>query len=90
MRSFFFGRVDGHGTVSNLSLNGCQIQSSCLVRPDTYLTLLLSLPDVPQPLKINVAVVRWNRPKVCDVEFDSGSGDSGAARPISVDTESVH
>jgi PilZ domain len=63
----FSGRVDGHGTVSNLSLNGCQIQSSCMVRPDTYLTLLLSLSDAP--LKINVAVVRWNRPGVFGVEF---------------------
>jgi hypothetical protein len=58
--SLLSGRVDGHGTVSNLSLNGCQIQSSCIVRPDTYLTLLLSLPDAP--LKIRVAAVRWNRP----------------------------
>ncbi|MBA2252611.1 MAG: response regulator [Nitrospirales bacterium] len=63
----FSGRVDGHGTVSNLSQNGCQIQSSCMVRPDNYLTLLLSLPDAP--LKINVAVVRWNRPGVFGVEF---------------------
>ena len=63
----FFGRVDGHGTVSNLSLNGCQIRSSCMVRPDTYLTLLLSLPDAP--LKINVSAVRWNRPGVFGVEF---------------------
>ena len=63
----FTGRVDGHGAVSNLSLNGCQVQSSCMVRPDTYLTLLLSLPDAP--LKINVAVVRWNRPGVFGVEF---------------------
>jgi hypothetical protein len=63
----FSGRVDGHGTVSNLSLNGCQIQSSCIVRPDTYLTLLLSLPDAP--LKIRVAAVRWNRPAGFGVEF---------------------
>jgi hypothetical protein len=63
----FSGRVDGHGMVSNLSLKGCQIQSSCMVRPDTYLTLLLSLPDAP--LKINVAVVRWSRRRVFGVEF---------------------
>lgn len=63
----FTGRADGHGTVSNLSLNGCQVQSSCMVRPDSYLTLLLSLPD--GPLKINVAVVRWNRPGLFGVEF---------------------
>jgi CheY-like chemotaxis protein len=63
----FSGRVDGHGTVSNLSLNGCQVRSSCTVRSDTYLTLLLSLPDAP--VKIDVAVVRWNRQGVFGVEF---------------------
>ncbi len=35
--------------------------------PDTYLTLLLSLPDAP--LKINVAVVRWGPPSVFGVKF---------------------
>jgi CheY-like chemotaxis protein len=65
----FTGRVDGHGIVSNLSLGGCHIQSSCVVRPDTYLTVLLTLPDIVQPLKINVAVVRWARPGVFGLEF---------------------
>ena len=65
----FTGRVDGHGMVSNLSLGGCHIQSSCVVRPDTYLTVLLTLPDIVQPLKINVAVVRWTRPGVFGLEF---------------------
>jgi CheY-like chemotaxis protein len=65
----FTGRVDGHGIVSDLSLGGCHIQSPCVVRPDTYLTVLLTLPDIVQPLKINVAVVRWTRPGVFGLEF---------------------
>jgi CheY-like chemotaxis protein len=65
----FTGRVEGQGVVSNLSLGGCHIQSSRLVRPDTYLTVLLTLPDTVQPLKINVAVVRWTRPGVFGLEF---------------------
>ncbi|HKN86577.1 MAG TPA: PilZ domain-containing protein [Nitrospiraceae bacterium] len=65
----FTGRVEGQGVVSNLSLGGCHIQSSHLVRPDTYLTVLLTLPDIVQPLKINVAVVRWTRPGVFGLEF---------------------
>jgi len=63
------GRFEGQGVVSNLSLGGCHVQSSCLVRPDTYLTLALTLPDLVQPLKINVAVVRWTRPGVFGLEF---------------------
>lgn len=65
----FTGRVDGHGVVSNLSLGGCHIQSACVVRSDTYLTVLLTLPDIVQPLKINVAVVRWTRPGAFGLEF---------------------
>lgn len=65
----FTGRVDGHGVVSNLSLGGCHIESACVVRPDTYLTVHLTLPDAVQPLKINVAVVRWTRPGAFGLEF---------------------
>ena len=65
----FTGRVEGQGVVSNLSLGGCHIQSSCLVRPDTYLTVLLMLPDLVQPLKINAAVVRWIRLGTFGLEF---------------------
>ena len=65
----FTGRVNGQGVVSNLSLGGCHIQSSRLVRPDTYLTVLLTLPDIVPPLKVNVAVVRWTRPGVFGLEF---------------------
>lgn len=65
----FHGRIDGTGVVTNISLGGCHIQSSCMARPDTYLTLVLTLPDTPQPLKVNVAVVRWTRPGVLGLEF---------------------
>jgi two-component system, cell cycle response regulator CpdR len=65
----FTGRVNGDGVVSNLSLGGCHIQSSSLVQPDTYLTVLLALPDTVQLLKINVAVVRWTRPGAFGLEF---------------------
>lgn len=65
----FTGRVEGHGVVSNLSLGGCHIESSRVVQPDTYLTVHVTLPDNAQPLKVNVAVVRWTRPGVFGVEF---------------------
>jgi CheY-like chemotaxis protein len=65
----FSGGADGEGMVKNLSIGGCQIQSSCMVPLDTYLTLLITLPDARQPFKINVAVVRWARPGVFGLEF---------------------
>jgi len=65
----FTGRVNGHGVVSNLSLGGCHIQSSHIVQPDTYLTVLLTLADNMQPLKVNVSVVRWTRPRAFGIEF---------------------
>ena len=65
----FCGPVNGEGVVRNLSLGGCEIQSSCIIRPDTYLTLVLALPKGLKPLKINVAVVRWARSGGFGVEF---------------------
>jgi two-component system response regulator (stage 0 sporulation protein F) len=65
----FCGPVIGEGVVKNLSLGGCEIQSSCIIRPDTYLTLLLAFPKELKPLKINVAVVRWARSGGFGVEF---------------------
>jgi two-component system, cell cycle response regulator CpdR len=65
----FTGQVDGLGVVSNLSLGGCYIESPYVVQPDTYLTVLLTLPDTVQPLKVNVAVVQWTRPGAFGLEF---------------------
>lgn len=65
----FSGSVKGEGTVKNLSLRGCEVQSSCMIRPDTYVTLVLALPGDLRPLKINVAVVRWAHPGRFGLEF---------------------
>lgn len=65
----FYGPVNGDGMVKNLSLRGCEVQSSCIVRPDTYLTLVLTLPGDLKPLKVNVAVVRWVHPGRFGMEF---------------------
>ena len=59
----------GEGTVRNLSVPGCAIQSRKRVQPGSYLEMRLFLPDSAPPLRVGVAKVRWCEERRFGVEF---------------------
>jgi hypothetical protein len=57
------------GTLRNLSMGGCQMESDNPGHPGDYLLLRVFLPDDPTPLQINSAAVRWSHGKDFGVAF---------------------
>ena len=51
----------GPGTVHTLSMDGCHIESPVEVRPGMIVSLYLMLPNAPQDLAIEQALVTWAR-----------------------------
>ncbi len=47
------------GTVTNLSVSGCGIETSTIVREGTQLTCSVTMPDQEKPMVIDRAAVRW-------------------------------
>lgn len=65
----YTGDHEGHGMTKNLSRGGCLLKTATPVEVDAHLTLQLSLPNHPVPIKIHVAVVRWSAPPICGLDF---------------------
>ena len=59
----------GEGTVLNVSVPGCAIQSQKLVQQGSYLEMRLLMPDSTPPLRIGLAKVRWCEERRFGVEF---------------------
>ena len=59
----------GEGTVLNVSVPGCTIQSRKRVQPGSYLEMRLLVPDSASPLRIRLAKVRWCEERRFGVEF---------------------
>jgi hypothetical protein len=57
--SFSGNDVARGGLVTNLSTEGCTVASEELVLPHTFLALRLQLLEQYEPLKVEVAEVRW-------------------------------
>lgn len=60
----------GQGTISNLSVGGCSIDSKVTLTTKSNLALQIQLPDSRWPLQIDQAVVRWVRGSIFGVEFE--------------------
>ena len=73
--SFEGVKITGSGTVSNLSLSGCTLQSDTDVHTGAYLELRISPPDHESPIQVGLASVRWVNGQESGLEF------------INVDTE---
>jgi len=71
-------RVEGDGTVVDLSLRGCGIVSQTAMHPGTTLTLRIHLPDPETMLTVQQAVVRWCRDGRIGLEFQSLPPDEWA------------
>ncbi len=51
--------IEGEGTVLDLSLLGCRIDSPLPVQPSTFMSLRIYAPELDWPLMLDSAVVRW-------------------------------
>ena len=49
----------GEGTVLNVSVPGCAVQSRKRVQPGSYLEMRMLVPDTTPPLRVGLAKVRW-------------------------------
>lgn len=58
------------GTITNLSLGGCSIESKVTLTNKSNLVLQIPLPNSQAPLQIDRAVVRWVRGNSFGVEFE--------------------
>ncbi|MCH6558698.1 MAG: PilZ domain-containing protein [Nitrospirae bacterium] len=59
------------GTVSNLSVGGCKVESKASVYIGMYLALQICLPGQEATLKVDQAAVRWARKEEFGLEFIS-------------------
>ncbi len=59
----------GQGTVINLSVPGCAIETDLPVQPGDYLELLVMVPDQARPLTVGLAKVRWATQQKVGIEF---------------------
>ncbi len=62
-------RFVGEGTVLNMSVPGCAVQSKVPVRAGDYLELRVIVLDEGVPLRIHLARVRWSQGRTFGLEF---------------------
>jgi hypothetical protein len=66
----FQGDATGQGTVSNLSIKGCQVEDANIaIEPHAYLSVYLHLPSSTLPVKVDSAAVRWATRTAFGLEF---------------------
>jgi hypothetical protein len=63
----------GQGTITNLSVGGCSIESKVTLTAKSSFALHIQLPGSRSPLQIDRAVVRWARGNAFGVEFEKMS-----------------
>jgi hypothetical protein len=61
--------VGGDGSIVDLSLRGCRVDSATEVRPGTSLEVRILTSDEEPPLQIQEALVRWSRGRQFGLEF---------------------
>jgi hypothetical protein len=57
------------GTVVNLGVPGCAVESDRAPLPGHYVRLHVLMPDEEGPLEVHVAKVRWSGPRRFGVQF---------------------
>ncbi len=67
--AFTEGQTEGTGTLINLSMGGCSIETPTRVEKGAFLDLTLQTPVGDQTVRIEVARVRWTRFGAFGVEF---------------------
>lgn len=64
------GMVGGEGSVVDLSIRGCRIQSPTEVQPGTSLEVRIVVTEHEAPILIQAAIVRWSREREFGLEFE--------------------
>ena len=59
----------GEGTITNLTLQGCRMETHLIVPVHTYLELRLHMSLTDSPLVVDLAAVRWVRGRQLGIEF---------------------
>lgn len=67
--AFVGDQGEGRGSIVNLSLEGCAVDSDRTLAPGTLLLLHLTVPSGAPPLTVDVAAVRWSRGQRFGVQF---------------------
>ena len=57
--SFEGGNIAGSGTVSNLSMGGCALESDSNLCRGDHMKLRINLPEQESPILVGLATVRW-------------------------------
>lgn len=61
--------IVGNGTLSDLSIRGCQVASRTTVKPGTTLRLDIHMSESESPIQVSQSVVRWVRENSFGCEF---------------------
>ena len=61
--------VGGEGTVVDLSIRGCRIESPTDVQPGASLEVRIAVIEHEPPIQIQQALVRWSRGRQFGLEF---------------------
>ena len=62
-------QTQGQGTVFNISVGGCAVQSKAAVARGAYLKLDMEVPGVDSPIVVELAPVRWTSNGNFGMEF---------------------
>ena len=62
--------VQGQGTLSNLSCQGCQVLGTMPVKKGTKLTIILLHPDYPHPMIVDKARVVWSKGRRFGLQYE--------------------
>ena len=63
------GMVGGEGSLMDLSIRGCRIESSIDVQPGASLRVGIEAIEHDRPIQIQHALVRWSRGRQFGLEF---------------------
>lgn len=80
--------LSGDGTLSDLSIRGCQVRSLVQVNPGTVLQLRVQVSNHESPIAISHAIVRWNRAGSFGCEFvNLGAEEWARLRAVTTELE---
>ncbi len=63
--------VGGEGTVVDLSIRGCRIESPIDVQPGASLEVRIAVIEHEPPVQVQQAIVRWSRGRQFGLEFET-------------------
>ena len=64
------GMVGGEGSIVDLSIRGCRIESPIDVQPGASLDIRIKVVESGPPIHIQAAIVRWSRGEEFGLEFE--------------------